>query len=355
MAQGDFQEKTEKATPKKREDARKRGNVAKSREMSSLGILVVGLSTLCLFGAFMYGNTTLVMQKSFAMVANPVIELAGVKELSGHLILSFFTIVLPLMTAVFLIAVISNVAQVGFLISWEALKPKFDKFDIIKGLGRLISKQSLMELFKSITKLVMIGGVAFLTVKGEMEGIKELGQLEVSGIGLCILKLILKIFFRVCIAMVFLAALDFAFQKWQFEEKLKMTKQEVKEEHKQREGDPLIKSRIRKVQMEVARKRMMQEVPEADVVVTNPVHLAVAIKYDRALMNAPHVIAKGAELVAEKIKTLAREHNVPVVENKALAQSLYRAVDVGDEVPMDFYQTVAEVLAYVYKLKGKVA
>ena len=355
MAQGDFQEKTERATPKKREDARKRGNVAKSREMSSLGILVVGLSTLCLFGAFMYGNTTLVMQKSFAMIANPVIELAGVNELSGHLILSFFTIVLPLMTAVFLIAVISNVAQVGFLISWEALKPKFDKFDIIKGLGRLVSKQSLMELFKSIAKLVMIGGVAILTVKGEMEGIKELGQLEVSGIGLCILKLILKIFFRVCIAMVFLAALDFAFQKWQFEEKLKMTKQEVKEEHKQREGDPLIKSRIRKVQMEVARKRMMQEVPEADVVVTNPVHLAVALKYDRALMNAPHVIAKGAELVAEKIKTLAREHNVPVVENKALAQSLYRAVDVGDEVPMDFYQTVAEVLAYVYKLKGKVA
>jgi flagellar biosynthetic protein FlhB len=355
MGQDSFQEKTERATPKKRSDARKKGEVAKSRELSSLGILLGGMSTLCLFGSFMYSNITFLMQRSFAMLAEPVIDLAGMRELSGQMVLSFFTIVLPIMTAVFLIGIVSNVAQVGFLVSWESLKPKFDKFDIVKGLGRLISKQSLMEFFKSITKLAMVGGIAYLTVKGEMEGIKELGQMEVAGIGLYILKLILKIFIRVCIAMVFIAALDLAYQKWQFEQKLKMTKQEVKEEHKQKEGDPLIKSRIRKVQMEVARRRMMQEVPEADVVVTNPVHLAVAIKYDRAVMHAPHVIAKGAELVAEKIKALARENNVPVVENKELARSLYSAVEVGDEVPMDFYQTVAEVLAYVYKVKGKVA
>ena len=355
MAEDNFQEKTEQATPKKRSDARKKGNVAKSRELSSLGILLGGLSTLCLFGSFMYSNITLVMQRSFSMLTNPVIDLAGTKELSGQMVLGFFTIVLPVMTAVVIIGIAANVVQVGFMVSWESIKPKFDKFDIVKGLGRLVSKQSLMELFKSITKLVMVGGIAFLTIKGEIEAIKELGQLEVAAIGLSILKIILKIFLRVCIAMVFLAAIDFAYQKWQFAQKLKMTKQEVKEEHKQSEGDPLIKSRIRKVQMEVARRRMMQEVPEADVVVTNPVHLAVAIKYDRSVMNAPHVIAKGAELVAEKIKALAKEHNIPVVENKPLAQSLYRAVEVGEEVPMDFYQTVAEVLAYVYKVKGKVA
>ena len=355
MAEDSFQEKTEQATPKKRSEARKKGEVAKSRELGSLGVLLGGLSTLCLFGSFMYSNMTLVMQRSFAMLADPVIDLGGMKELSGQMVLSFFTIVLPVMTVVVVVGIVANVIQVGFMVSWESLKPKFEKFDIVKGFGRLVSKQSLMELFKSITKLVMVGGITFLTVKGEMEGIKELGQLEVAAIGLYILKIILKIFLRVCIAMVFIAAIDLAYQKWQFAQKLKMTKQEVKEEHKQSEGDPLIKSRIRKVQMEAARRRMMQEVPEADVVVTNPVHLAVAIKYDRAVMNAPHVIAKGAELVAEKIKAVAKEHNVPVVENKPLAQSLYKAVEVGDEVPLDFYQTVAEVLAYVYKVKGKVA
>jgi flagellar biosynthetic protein FlhB len=219
----------------------------------------------------------------------------------------------------------------------------------------MVSRQSLMELFKSMAKLVIVGGIAYLTIRGEMDGIRELGRMEVASIAIFILKVILKIFFRVCIVMIFLAAMDYAFQKWQFEQQLKMTKQEIKEEYKHTEGDPLIKSRIRKVQMEVARRRMMQEVPEADVVVTNPVHLAVAIKYDRAKMSAPHVIAKGAEFVAEKIKALAREHNVPVVENKELARSLYRSAEVGDEVPMDFYQAVAEVLAYVYKIKGKVA
>ena len=155
--------------------------------------------------------------------------------------------------------------------------------------------------------------------------------------------------------MIFLAALDFAFQKWQFEEQLKMTKQEVKEEFKRSEGDPLIKSRIRRVQQEVARRRMMQEVPKADVVVTNPVHLALAVRYDSAAMNAPHVVAKGAEAIAERIKALAREHNIPIVENKELAQNLYKIVEIGDEIPSDFYQTVAEVLAYVYRIKGKSA
>jgi flagellar biosynthetic protein FlhB len=355
LAESDFQEKTEKATPKKRAEARKKGRVAKSREINSLGVLLGGLATLCLFGSFMYNNITLVMRKGFAMVERPVFDVTEMAGLCERAVLDFIVIVLPIMSAVVMIAILSNVVQVGFLFSWESLKPNLDKFDVIKGLGRLVSKQSLMELFKSTAKLVIVGGIAYLTVKGEMDGLKELGRMEVGGIGLFILKVILKIFFRVCIAMLFLAAMDYGFQKWQFEQQLKMTKQEVKEEYKHTEGDPLIKSRIRKVQLEVARRRMMQEVPKADVVVTNPVHLAVAIKYDRAIMNAPRVIAKGAQFVAEKIKSIAREHNVPVVENKKLAQGLYKNVDVGDEVPLDFYQAVAEVLAYVYKIKGKVA
>jgi len=200
---------------------------------------------------------------------------------------------------------------------------------------------------------VIVGTIAYWTVKGEMDRFITLGDLEVSGIGLYILKVMLKIFFRVSIAMIILAVIDYAFQKWQYMEKLKMTKQEVKEEHKQTEGDPAVKSRIRKVQHEVARRRMMQEVPNADVVVTNPIHLAVAIKYDRLGMGAPQVVAKGAELIADRIKALAKENDVPVVENKLLARDLYKNVEIGEEIPSVFYQAVAEVLAYVYKLKGK--
>jgi flagellar biosynthetic protein FlhB len=198
-----------------------------------------------------------------------------------------------------------------------------------------------MELFKSCAKLAIVGVIAYWTVRGEMERFLTLGGLDVSGIALYILKVILKIFLRVCVVMIFLAALDFAFQKWQFEEQLKMTKQEVKEEFKRSEGDPLIKS--------------MQEVPKADVVVTNPLHLALAVRYDSAAMNAPHVVAKGAEAIAERIKALAREHNIPIVENKELAQNLYKIVEIGDEIPSDLYQAVAEVLAYVYRIKGKAA
>lgn len=355
MAESDFQEKTEKATPKKRADARKKGRVAKSREINSLGVLLGGLTTLCLFGSFMYQNITLVMRRGFSMVQRPVLDFTEMGILCERSVIDFFWIVLPVMTAVVTISVLSNILQVGFMFSWESLKPKPERFNVIKGIGRLVSKQSLMELFKSVSKLVIVGVIAYWTVKGEMDELKGLGRIEVGAIGLYILKVILKVFLRVCVVMILLAAIDFGFQKWQFEQQLKMTKQEVKEEFKHTEGDPLIKSRIKKVQMEIARRRMMQNVSKADVVVTNPQHLAVAIEYDRATMSAPRVIAKGAELLAQKIKSLAREHDVPVIENKALAQSLYKNVDVGEEVPIDFYQAVAEVLAYVYKMKGNVS
>jgi flagellar biosynthetic protein FlhB len=188
-----------------------------------------------------------------------------------------------------------------------------------------------------------------------MDRLPSLGELEVWAIALYIFKVIFKIYLWVSAAMILLAALDYAFQKWQFEEKLKMTKQEVKEEFKRTEGDPQIKSRIRRVQLEVARRRMMQEVPKADVVVTNPLHLALAIRYDSVIMNAPQVVAKGAGHLAERIKALAREHNIPIVENKELAQDLFKMVEINDDVPSVFYHAVAEVLAYVYRLKGKAA
>lgn len=355
MAEGDLQEKTEKPTGRRRSEAKKKGDVAKSREVPSVAVLLAALSTLYVFGSFMYSHITSLMRQSFSMVASPSLGLSDFLVLSHHVVQRFIIIVAPVMLAVVVIAIASNLVQVGVIFSGEKLKPKFSNVSPIKGIKRLFSKQSLMELFKSLAKLALVGTIAYWTVKGEMDRLPSLGELEVWAIALYIFKIIFKIFLWVSAAMILLAALDYAFQKWQFEEKLKMTKQEVKEEFKRTEGDPQIKSRIRRVQLEVARRRMMQEVPKADVVVTNPLHLALAIRYDSAIMNAPQVVAKGAGHVAERIRALAREHNIPIVENKELAQNLFKMVEINDDVPSVFYHAVAEVLAYVYRLKGKAA
>lgn len=355
MAEQSFQERSEKPTAKKRSEARNKGNVAKSREAASVAVLFAGMSTLSVFGSFMYSHLRTVMEKGLVMVENPDVDLLGLMDLCRDMVLRFIVILLPTMAAVVLVSVLVNVMQTGIMFTWEPLAPKMSKMNPMTGLARLVSKQAFMEAFKSLAKLAIVGCVAYWTVKGEMDRLLTLGGLEVSSVGLYIFKIVLKIFFRVGLAMILLAVIDYVFQKWQYEDKLKMTKQEVKEEFKRTEGDPLVKSRIRRVQQELARRRMMQEVPRADVVVTNPVHLAVAIRYDRAFMRAPEVVAKGAELVAERIKALAKEHGVPVLENKALARDLYKNVDIGGEIPSDFYQAVAEVLAYVYRLKGKKA
>ncbi len=355
MAEGDFQEKTEKPTPRRRSEARKKGDVAKSREVASVAVLLSGLSALYVFGSVMYSHMGAMMQQCFSMVSSPSMELADFLVFHRDVVGRLMIIVLPVMLTVVAIAVLSNLMQVGVVFSLEKLKPKFSNFNIIKGIKRLFSKQSLVELFKNLAKIAIVGIIAYWTVEGEMGRLRSLGGMEVWAIALYIFKVIFKIFIWVSLAMMLLAVLDYAFQKWQFEEKLKMTKQEVKEEFKRTEGDPLVKSRIRRVQQEVARRRMMQEVPKADVVVTNPVRLALALRYDSAVMSAPQVVAKGAGNIAERIKALAREHNIPIVEDKELAQNLYKMVEINDHVPDVLYHAVADVLAYVYKLKGKAA
>jgi len=354
MAEGDLQEKTEQATPRKRSEARKKGQVGKSREIPSVAVLLAGLSTLYLFGAYMYNHIKSVMQDTFSMIAAPNLNLAEFLAFGNIVIERLIVVVLPVMIAVFVTALLSNVLQIGWLLSWESVTPKLSKISPIKGIQKLFSKQTLMELFKSLAKLALVGVIAYVTIKGEMDRLPSLADMEVQGILLYILKIVFKIFIRVSMAMIFLASLDFWFQKWQYEQQLKMTKQEVKEEFKRTEGDPLIKSRIKRIQYEIAKRRMMQEVPKADVVVTNPVHLAIALQYDTAEMGAPTVLAKGAGEVAERIKTLAREHHIPIVENRELAQNLYKMVEIGNEIPSILYHAVAEVLAYVYQLKKKV-
>ena len=352
MAEESFEEKTEQPTPKKREEVRKKGQVAKSKELSSVAVLFSALITLTIFGSYMYNQVTTVITGSFSSMTLKELTIPEFTVFAQNKINVFILTLAPLWGGVVLAAVLSNIMQVGFMFSAESIKPKFSKLDPFKGFGRMFSKQSLMELFKSLSKLAIVGGVGYLAIKSEMDDVFVMAEMELTSIVAFMLTAILKISTKVTLAMIFLVVIDYAFQKWEFEKKIKMTKKEVKDEHKRSEGDPLIKQRIRSIQMQMARKRMMQSVPDADVVITNPTHLAVALKYDPATMTAPKLLAKGAEGLARRIKELAEEHDIPIVENKPLAHSLYASVEIGQEVPSDLYQAVAEVLAYIYKLKG---
>jgi flagellar biosynthesis protein FlhB len=352
MPEENFEEKTEKATPRKKEDFRKKGEVAKSRELPSVAVLLAGMVTIVLFASYMNSQIQTIIREDFALIPVKEFSLTDFMIFARRMVFLFLLTIGPLFGSIFLAAILSNVMQIGFMLSTEAIKPKLSKLNPIKGFGRLVSKQAFMELFKTLLKLVTVGGVAYLMVKSEMKGVYGLWEMEINSIVAYTLIMIFKISIGCTLAMILLVIIDYSFQKWDFEKRLRMSKQELKDEMKRLEGDPLIKSRIRSIQMQMARKRMMQDVPKADVVITNPTRLAVALKYDPSAMSAPKILAKGARKIAERIKELAAKHSIPIVENKELAQSLYALVDIGDEVPPNLYQAVAEVLAYIYKMKG---
>ncbi len=346
-------EKTEDATSKKLSKAREEGQVAKSVEIPSAFVLLGGVLALYASAYFVYGNILAVMHDSFSFTVLPRISDTAMTHLLFRYSERFFIMISPLLAAVVISALAANIYQVGFQISWKAIQPKLTKLDPIKGFTQKFTSRAVVDLVKSIFKIVIITAVVYFSVSGEMADIARLHDQSVGYILLYILKVSFYIFIKVILAMVFLAVLDYVFQKWKFLQDQKMTKQEVKDERKQTDGDPQVKARIRQLQAQAARKRMMAEVPEADVVVTNPTRLAVAVKYDGKAMEAPMVTAKGAGHVAGKIREIAREAGVPLVEDKVLARNLYSMVEVGREVPSELFQDVAELLAYVYKLKGK--
>ena len=257
------------------------------------------------------------------------------------------------MGAIFLTALVANYAQVGILFTTEKLAPKFDKIDPFQGFARLFSKQALANVFKSVGKLLIIGYVSYTEVMKALPGILPLMDQEPMPILAFMSKVAFWIFLKSALIIAVLAAIDYAFQRWQFMEKMKMTKQEIKDEAKQTEGDPHVKGRIRAIQMQMARQRMMSEVPKADVVITNPTRLAIALRYDTLAMAAPMVLAKGAGVIAQKIREIAEEHGIPLVEDKPLAQALYKSVGLNETIPENLFQTVAEILAYVYSSNGK--
>jgi len=246
----------------------------------------------------------------------------------------------------------STFVQIGWLFTTQPLIPDLTKLDPIKGMGRFFSKRSLVEVIKSLLKVGLIGWVAFKTMQGEFDKALVLSEIPVSGTLLYLAQTAAMVMAKVAGIMIVLAILDYAFVRWEMEEKMKMTKQEQKEETKETEGDPHIKSKIRAIQQQMARSRMMAAVPEADVVITNPTHYAVAIQYESGKMEAPIVLAKGQDMVATKIREIARENDVPLVENPPVARLLHSKVEVGHAIPEEMFKAVAEILAYVYSLKG---
>jgi len=354
MAEATGQERTEKATGKRRMEARKRGQVALSREIPSTLILFTLLGVFVFAGPHLLDQLTRLLAGIFGRLHLLRVQTLGdagalLLDLTLTALWLLAPICLPLMVAGF----IGNVTQIGFELHAEAISPKFSKLNPMAGLKRVFSTRGLVELAKSLLKIVFVGAIAWSVVSGYLTEFPSLVRRDVGGIWDFTHTAAFKIILYVCLALIVLAALDYLYQRWQHEESLKMTKQEIKDERKQTEGDPQVKSRIRSLQRQAAYQRMMAEVPTSDVVITNPTHLAVALRFDPAAMTAPRVTAKGADYVAERIRDLARESHVPIVENKPLAQALYKMADPGDTIPVDLYRAVAEVLAYVYRLKGK--
>ncbi len=353
MPEESFQERTEQATPKRREEARKKGQVPKSRELASVAVLLSALFTLYWGSRFFMSRMDGMLAYYLENLYSHNITLTTMRSMGLLGIAQMASIMAPLFLVITVVAVVSNFLQVGPLLTLEPLMPEFSRISPLQGVKRLFSMQALMEFIKSLFKLIVVCWIVYSTVSKGMNRIVPLLDMTPYQIASYIGIVSYEIFWKSCLAMILLSILDYMFQRYDHEKNLKMTKQEVKEEFKQTEGDPQVKSRIRSIQREMARKRMMQEVPEADVVITNPTHLAVALKYEPRQMEAPMVVAKGAGPVAKKIRKIAREHSVPVIENKPVAQGIYKLVDIGQVIPENLFKAVAEIFAYVYRLKGR--
>lgn len=350
--------RTEEPTEYKKRKAREEGKVAKTQELPSALILLFGFFMIFLFSKVIYKNLLGMMQLYLGSVQQVVSSGENVVFLLRPILPIIAKIIGPIMGVVFIAAIIGNVAQVGFQFSIKPIQPDISKINPnpIRFFQRvLFSKLTAVNLGKTIFKIAAIGVVAFLLIRRETATIMQTIDMGLPQGMYIILSTSFKLVMIVSGILLVLSIPDYIFQRRQHIESLKMTKQELKEERKLLEGDPLLRARMRERQRAYARKRMMHEVPTADVVITNPIHYAVALKYEALKMSAPSCVAKGQELIAQRIRNIAEEHDVPVVENRPLARELYRRVEIGDEVPDELFTAVAEVLAFVYKLRQKAA
>lgn len=349
-------EKTEEPTPKKRRDAREEGQVVQSKEVNTVVILFACFLGIKFLGKILVNELYKFMIMIFNQVKNTDLFLSENNLMINFLkVTTVFTLVtLPILLISFLAALLVNYLQVGFLFTSKTLKIKLDRLNPIEGFKRIFSKRGIMELVKSILKLGLVGFIAYKYALGQMTTIVKYPNMEITYFFMNFCNLLFEFMKRMLGVLLVLALMDYFFQWRTHEKNLKMTKQEIKEEFKQTEGDPFIKGKIKEKQRQMAMSRMMQDLPKADVVITNPTHYAVAIRYEPDLVEAPYVVAKGVDNLAQNIKKIARENDVVIVENRLLARTLYETLEIKDLIPEELYEAVAEVLAYVYSLKGEI-
>ncbi|HAA25024.1 MAG TPA: flagellar biosynthesis protein FlhB [Ruminiclostridium sp.] len=349
-------ERTEKATPRKKQKAREKGQVLQSREISSAVVLLIAFVSIKLLGGYMFKEAGAFFRLCVGDLAINF-DVESINEqmrLAGLVLTQIVKITGPVFAIVLVVGITASFAQVGALFTLEPLKPKFSKLNPVNGIKRIFSLRGLTELIKSILKIVIIGVVAWNSIRAEENNIVKLMDQDLASAAVYISSTAIDVAIKICAMMIIIAVLDYGYQWWQYEKDLRMTKHEVKEEYREREGSPEVRQRIRQRQREMSMRRMLTEVPKADVIITNPTHYAVAIQYDAEKAPAPIVTAKGIDYMALRIKEIAKENGVETVENKPLAQALYKSVDIGQQIPPELYQAVAEILAFVYRIKGKV-
>ena len=349
------QEKTEKATPKKRQDSRKKGQVAKSQDVNTAIILFFVFMLFIVFGSFMGKTLTGLYTYSFTEFIHWELTASNIQQIFFQATIEAVKVVLPVMGVALFAAFLANYIQIGFLFSTEPIKFDLKKIDPIKGIKRIFSVRALVEFLKSIFKIIAIGTVCFIVIwmnKDEMFmlSFKNLNE-AISFFG----QMLIWMGIATALVLMFLSVFDYLYQRYDYEKNIRMSKKDVKDEYKTIEGDPLIRSRIKEKQRQFATQRMMSEVPKADVIITNPTHFSIALKYDEEVGEAPIVVAKGIDYVALKIREIAKANDVAIVENKWLARNLYQSVEINEEIPEEYFQAVAEVLAYVYSLERRSA
>jgi flagellar biosynthesis protein FlhB len=347
-------EKTEEPTAKRKSESRQKGQVPKSMDFSSSVIMLVAFFSLQFIAPYTYKEISGLMRSVFTQFPTADFTIASFQVMFIDYGTVFLKASLPIMVVILIVGLVINYLQVGFLFTLQPLTPSLSKINPINGLGRMFSMQSMVELIKSIIKIGVVSFFIYRFAQNQVSQVAQLMHADLMDVLQFVGSMTLKLAIQIITVLLVLSILDYYFQWWQTNKNMKMDKQEVKEEMKQSEGNPQIKSKIKERQRALALKRMMQEVPKADVIITNPTHFAVALKYD-ADMAAPIVVAKGQDYIAQKIKAIAKEHAIVIVENKMLARTLYSSVEIGEIIPAELYQAVAEVLAYVYRLKKRLS
>lgn len=350
----DGQEKTEAPSSKKLGKARSQGQVAKSQEINSIAIVGAGVITLVAWGGWMLTRIMEMARKVYLGIDEINIDLSNVQ---GYAMMAGFWVMKtlsPIVIVIIIVALIVNYYQVGWVFTTFNLKPKLSKLNPVQGAKRLFNQRAVFTLAKNLLKLTIIGGTAYLILKDSYPTFKPLMDASVGQIFLFLVKMILKVLTWTLIVMAIIAIIDYIYEKYKWTEDMKMTKTEKKEERRMSEGDPKVKQKQRELQFQMAFNSMIKELPKADVVVTNPIHVAVALRYDNITMTAPTVIGKGMRKIAERIKSIARENEIPIVENPPLARALYKTCQIGDEIPGQFYQDVAEILAQIYEMRENI-